>query len=171
MEKSIGQVAPIISAAAQSYLGILALLSIALSVLAYVFFSKASEKVKAGIFLLLFFGVIGFGMAMFRVPPPSSQPATVALEPTKSPVEIPQGQRWYVVVKSVYTVDEAKEAVARAKRMGFGDAEYILKEGSRAIAVFVGKDLSYAEALHLKHKAINSGLSEARDAYLWPYER
>lgn len=44
----------IISAAAESHLGILALLSIALSVLAYFFFSSASEKVKVGIFTLLF---------------------------------------------------------------------------------------------------------------------
>lgn len=56
----------IITAAAQSYLGILALLSIALAVLAYFFFAKASEKVKVGIFVLLFVGVIAFGAAMFR---------------------------------------------------------------------------------------------------------
>ena len=64
----------IISAAAQSHLGILALLSIALSVLAYFFFSTSSEKVKVGIFALLFFGVTGFGVAMFWVPklPPFS---------------------------------------------------------------------------------------------------
>jgi len=57
----------LITAAAQSYLGILALLSIALSVLAYAFFATASEKVKVGIFVLLFVGVLGFGAAMFRV--------------------------------------------------------------------------------------------------------
>ncbi|MGH6649081.1 hypothetical protein [Aquabacterium sp.] len=62
----------IISAAAQSQLGILALLSVALSVLAYFFFSTASEKVKVGIFAMLFVGVIGFGVAMFRTPPSSS---------------------------------------------------------------------------------------------------
>jgi hypothetical protein len=42
-------------------------LSVALSILAYVFFAKASEKVKVAIFVLLFFGVLGFGGAMFRV--------------------------------------------------------------------------------------------------------
>jgi hypothetical protein len=55
----------IISAAAQSPLGILALLSLALSVLAYFFFAQASEKVKVGIFGMLFVGVVGFGAAMF----------------------------------------------------------------------------------------------------------
>jgi hypothetical protein len=57
----------IITAAAQSYLGTLALLSVALSVLAYFFFAKASEKARIGIFVLLFVGVLGFGIAMFRV--------------------------------------------------------------------------------------------------------
>ena len=65
----------IITAAAQSYLGILALLSIALSVLAYFFFAKASEKVRVGIFVLLFVGVIAFGVAMFRVSNDSATPA------------------------------------------------------------------------------------------------
>jgi hypothetical protein len=58
----------IISAAAQSPLGILALLSLALSVLAYFFFANASEKVKVGIFGMLFVGVAGFGAAMFTSP-------------------------------------------------------------------------------------------------------
>lgn len=65
----------IISAAAQSQLGILALLSVALSVLAYFFFSAASEKVKVGIFAMLFAGVIGFGVAMFRTPATAQPPA------------------------------------------------------------------------------------------------
>lgn len=69
----------IITAAAQSYLGILALLSVALSLLAYFFFAKASEKVKVGIFVLLFFGVIAFGVAMFRVSHDSPAPEPAAL--------------------------------------------------------------------------------------------
>jgi hypothetical protein len=67
----------IINAAAQSQLGILALLSIALSVLAYFFFSAASEKVKVAIFAMLFLGVIGFGVAMFRTPQPTQASTAV----------------------------------------------------------------------------------------------
>jgi hypothetical protein len=74
MDELINRLPEIITAAAQSYLGILALLSVALSVLAYFFFAKASEKVKVGIFVLLFLGVFGFGVAMFRVSPYSSVP-------------------------------------------------------------------------------------------------
>jgi hypothetical protein len=66
MDKLVERLPEIITAAAQSYLGILALLSVALSVLAYFFFAKASEKVKVGIFVMLFVGVIAFGVAMFR---------------------------------------------------------------------------------------------------------
>lgn len=69
----------IISAAAQSHLGILALLSIALSVLAYFFFSAASEKVKVGIFGMLFLGVMGFGFAMFRTPQAAATAATAGV--------------------------------------------------------------------------------------------
>ena len=79
MDKLIESLPQIITAAAQSYLGILALLSVALSVLAYFFFAKASEKVKVGIFVLLFLGVIGFGVAMFRVAHDSPIPAQTAL--------------------------------------------------------------------------------------------
>src|SRR5687768_16270170 len=67
MDKLVERLPDIITAAAQSYLGILALLAVALSVLAYFFFAKASEKVKVGIFVMLFVGVIAFGVAMFRV--------------------------------------------------------------------------------------------------------
>ena len=71
MDELIKRLPEIITAAAQSYLGILALLSVALSVLAYFFFAKASEKAKVGIFVLLFLGVLGFGVAIFRVSPNS----------------------------------------------------------------------------------------------------
>jgi len=76
----------IITAAAQSHLGILALLSIALSFLAYFFFAKASEKVKVGIFVLLFFGVIAFGVAMFSVSVTAngSSDATAPVQPPLS---------------------------------------------------------------------------------------
>jgi hypothetical protein len=79
MDKLIEKLPEIITAAAQSHLGILALLSVALSVLAFFFFAKASEKVKVGIFVMLFLGVIAFGMAMFRVSREASSPPPAAL--------------------------------------------------------------------------------------------
>lgn len=56
----------IISAAAQSVLGLFALLSVALAMLAYFFFAKARVNVRIGIFVLLFVGVAAFGVAVFR---------------------------------------------------------------------------------------------------------
>lgn len=84
MDAVTARLPEIITAAAQSYLGILALLSVALSLLAYFFFAKASEKVKVGIFVLLFLGVIAFGVAMFRAshdsPAPAPAPAALSNE-------------------------------------------------------------------------------------------
>lgn len=78
MEQLAAHLPQIITAAAQSHLGILALLSIALSLLAYFFFARASEKVKVGVFVLLFFGVAGFAVAMFRASAETPRPAAAA---------------------------------------------------------------------------------------------
>lgn len=66
MDQLFKSLPDIIKAAAQSQLGILALLVVALSILAYVFFAAAAVRVRVGIFVLLFAGVIAFGIAMFR---------------------------------------------------------------------------------------------------------
>lgn len=74
MEQLFKSLPDIIKAAAQSQLGILALLVVALSILAYVFFARASMKVRIGIFVLLFAGVIGFGVAVLRASDPAVAP-------------------------------------------------------------------------------------------------
>jgi len=70
MDTLIEGLPEIITAAAQSHLGILALLSVALAVLAYFFFAKSAIKIRVWIFVLLFLGVVGFAVAMFRVAEP-----------------------------------------------------------------------------------------------------
>jgi hypothetical protein len=85
VDKLVEHLPEIIAAAAQSHLGILALLSVALSVLAYFFFAGASEKVKVGIFVLLFLGVVGFGTAMFRAAANAPDVAQPRLATDKSP--------------------------------------------------------------------------------------
>lgn len=74
MDNLLSSITQIISAAAQSQLGLFALLAIALSLLAYTFFSAASERARIGVFTLLFLGVAAFGMAMFRAPKPELGP-------------------------------------------------------------------------------------------------
>lgn len=72
MDTLFSNITQIISTAAQSQLGIFALLAIALSLLAYTFFSAASEIARIAIFTLLFLGVAAFGVAMFWAPEPPS---------------------------------------------------------------------------------------------------
>ena len=82
MDELFKSLPEVIKAAAQSQLGILALLVVALSILAYVFFAKATVNVRVGIFVLLFAGVIGFGIAMFRASDSNLPPASSLGAPT-----------------------------------------------------------------------------------------
>lgn len=84
MDKLFDRLPEIITAAAQSQLGILALLAVALSVLAFVFFAKASEKARVGIFVMLFAGVVAFGAAMFLA---SKRDATTSAMPAELSTE------------------------------------------------------------------------------------
>ncbi|WIT10271.1 hypothetical protein PFX98_15255 [Paucibacter sediminis] len=86
MDQLFKSLPDIIKAAAQSQLGILALLVVALSILAYVFFAKAAVKIRVGIFVLLFAGVFGFGVAMFHASDanPSKLPGVGAPAPVLS---------------------------------------------------------------------------------------
>jgi hypothetical protein len=85
MNSFFENVPKIIGVAAKSPLGLLALMIIALSVLAFFFFRSSSDKVRAGMFVLLFVGVICFGVAAVRSLPnsisyadkPSTQGPTV----------------------------------------------------------------------------------------------
>ncbi len=115
----------IISAAAKSYLGIFALLSISLSVLAYFFFSSASEKVKVSIFVLLFCGVMGFGAAMFSATTPEK--ASQKLRPFYS--NEPDKDE-HALVKAVYTKQNGDEILLALEKIGidFSVEETAIKE-------------------------------------------
>ena len=65
--------AEIIKSAAQSDLGILALMILAVCLLALVFFRKASERIRLGIFLLLFGGVALFTVSVISKTPNEGQ--------------------------------------------------------------------------------------------------
>jgi hypothetical protein len=56
----------IIQEAAQNPFGLFALMVIILSVLGFVFFRKSSERIRAGIFILMFIGVVSFGAVFLR---------------------------------------------------------------------------------------------------------
>jgi len=67
--KVVESLPAIIAAAAKSTLGILALMVILLSALAFVFFRQASEKVRIAVFAGLLGGVVCFGFATTNVQP------------------------------------------------------------------------------------------------------
>ena len=87
MKDALDATPGIIASAAQSPLGILALTIIVLSVLAYLFFGGASERVRVGAFALLFVGAAGLGYAILRAHQPAPQPAAdAAPAPSPKPV-------------------------------------------------------------------------------------
>lgn len=66
MEKIFDNIPDIISAAASSTLGIIALMVIALSILAYIFFDKAKEIIRISIFVLMFVGAAGLTYSVIQ---------------------------------------------------------------------------------------------------------
>jgi len=70
LSKLIDKAPEIIQEAAKSPLGLFALMIIGLSVLATIFFAKASVRVRVWMFVLMFAGVALFGATMVRTAPP-----------------------------------------------------------------------------------------------------
>src|SRR5262245_38595709 len=66
MDQLIQSAPNIIGQAAKSPLGIFALMIIALSVLGFFFFRESSERTRITMFVLMFTGVVAFGIATFR---------------------------------------------------------------------------------------------------------
>lgn len=78
----------IIAAAAQSPLGILALTIIVLSVIAYLFFGKASERVRVAAFVMLFVGSAALAYAILRGgdrAPPNQEKGAAATDAKPAP--------------------------------------------------------------------------------------
>lgn len=66
MNDLVSNASNIISEAAKSPLGLFALMLLILGILGFVYFRKASEKTRVGIFLLIFSGIAGFVFLTFR---------------------------------------------------------------------------------------------------------
>jgi len=76
MEKLFESAPDIIAEAAKSPLGIFALMILAISVLGFFFFRRASERTRSGMFVLLIVGVASFGYATFSNSSRKSSPVT-----------------------------------------------------------------------------------------------
>jgi energy-coupling factor transporter ATP-binding protein EcfA2 len=73
MENLLKQIPAVIKEAAQSILGIFALIILLLSILCFVFFHDATEPTRIGIFVFIFIGFALFGFALYRKWVPESE--------------------------------------------------------------------------------------------------
>ncbi len=69
---AIQHIPAIIEQAAKSPLGLFALMIVAISILGFFFFRDASERTRMGMFVLMFVGVVSFGVAALRSLPGDS---------------------------------------------------------------------------------------------------
>ncbi len=74
MDNALDNAPSVIEAAAQSPLGILALLILTVGVIAYLFFQKSSDRVKVVIFSMIFVGMAGFGLVILVQAAPTPSP-------------------------------------------------------------------------------------------------
>jgi hypothetical protein len=80
-EKAVESLPGVIEKAAQSPLGILALMIVLIGLLGYTFFAKAKMRLRMAMFVLILGGVVAFGIAVAR----RLGPATAAQSSTAHP--------------------------------------------------------------------------------------
>src|SRR5579864_6647375 len=66
-KEAIKSAPDLVREASKSPLGVFALIVLALSILAYIFFRKSPVKIRVGIFALMFIGATAFGIAVMRL--------------------------------------------------------------------------------------------------------
>jgi hypothetical protein len=98
VEEGVKTLPDIIKAAAESTLGILALMIVCLCLLGFLFFRGADVKVKLTIFLCLFGGVVAFGVSVVQEAhkptvaassPSTSTPASTSISPFQTSTQSP----------------------------------------------------------------------------------
>jgi len=116
MKDALDAAPAIITSAAQSPLGLLALAVIVLSVLAYLFFGRASERARVAAFVLLVVGAAGLGFALLRgqpVPSTADDPRPSDKAMTKAAPEADPAPRTVSVDLPVETQGDAVQVAAR----------------------------------------------------------
>ncbi len=139
----------------------LALFAIALSVLAYAFFSGASERVKAFVFVLLFLAVVSFGVVIITpdtVLPPKDGPLVTQIIPEPPPAPLPIGA-WGVVFGSDGSLEAAQDEITGAAKRGIPNASVFLRNGHYA-SIAVVDDRTLADT----YLALAKGFRD--DAYI-----
>jgi hypothetical protein len=115
MEKLFENAPEIISAAAKSPLGLFALMILALAVLGFFFFRQASERTRVVVFVLMFVGVVAFGIAIFGA---SSLPSGESLVPNKDIEQLGDQKLAERQAQLELKLREMEEALERAKEKG-----------------------------------------------------
>jgi len=89
-EKAVESLPGVIEKAAQSPLGVLALMIVLIGMLGYTFFAKARMQIRMAMFVLMLVGVVAFGIAVARkmgssavAQPPATRPEAQA--PSQQP--------------------------------------------------------------------------------------
>jgi hypothetical protein len=121
----------IIKSASGSPLGILALLIIGLAGLAYVFFKDAKEKLRTGIFIMLFVGVVLYGWAIvghlpIAAGPPPKQNAVASPSPVIGGVIVDRVTNAAVKQAEITIVGSTDRAISD------DDGNFTLTIGNRA---------------------------------------
>ncbi|MDZ7364143.1 MAG: hypothetical protein ONB46_26030 [candidate division KSB1 bacterium] len=115
MEKLFENTPEIISAAAKSPLGLFALMILALAVLGFFFFRRASEGTRVTVFVLMFVGVVAFGIAIFDA---SHPPSGESLVPNQEIEQLGDQKLAERQVQLEQKLREMEEALQREKNRG-----------------------------------------------------
>jgi hypothetical protein len=115
MEKLFENAPEIISAAAKSPLGLFALMILVLAVLGFFFFRQASERTRVTIFVLIFVGVVAFGIAIFSA---SSPPSNESLVPNQEIEQLGDQKLAERQAQLEQKLREMEEALQREKNRG-----------------------------------------------------
>jgi len=91
---------------------------------------------------------------------------TVLNEHSTPPEKLVDVPSYYIIAWSVESVSEAKDKVAKAKELGYKNAYYLLKDGSKKIAVVIEDGVLKEQVPYAIGAARNAGLPI--NTYEWP---
>ena len=103
MAELVQHLPAIIEQAASSPLGIFALMIITLSVLGFFFFRTSSERTRVAMFIVMFIGVVTFGIATFRTTP------SAAVDKGASLTSVDVSGQWEAEVKYSWGLKRAEK--------------------------------------------------------------
>src|SRR5215475_6628519 len=141
MDQQLVKILPeIIKQAAVNPFGLLALMIIGLSILAYFFFRGAAEKVRVVIFVMLFFGVVLFGaVAMKKASTVNDQKVSPAPQPTvPAPQPQPIGLK---LVASIWRVELDHKTILATKEFSSERGRGLPPKALKEFAEWVSNEL------------------------------